>query len=69
MIRSKRLIFDQTGVDVSVTAINAKFARSQTTGGVKKEFKVSIGFQGVVAAGEDAGSKVRGKVKTKGSFE
>ncbi len=63
------LILDRTGVTIQVTKSKTTFKGSQTTGGVKKKFKCQIVWKGQVTAGAEVGKRVRGKIKTKGSYE
>ena len=64
----KAAVLDRLGVQIEVTSASVKFAGSQTTGGVKKKYKLKIAFEGTVTEGPDSGSRVKGTIKTKGSF-
>ena len=64
----KAMVLDMTGSDIDVTTTKTGFKGSQTTGGVKKKFKLRIAYKGTVAT-SDGPKKVRGRLKTKGVFE
>lgn len=63
------IVLEQTGVEIDVTKSKTVFKGSQTTGGVEKRYKLSIKWKGEVATGPETGKRVKGKIKTKGSFE
>lgn len=61
-------IDDQLGVEIDVTKSKFKYNGSQTTGGVQKKFNLKVKFEGTVKTGENAGKRVKGKIKTKGKY-
>jgi hypothetical protein len=63
------MVLDVTGAQVDVTESKTVFSGRQTTGGVKKIYKGRVAWKGAVVAGPDAGTPVKGRLRTKGSFE
>jgi len=63
------MILDRSGVQIDVTKSKTVFKGSQTTGGVKKKYKLVIKWKADVVTGPNAGKRAKGVIKTKGSFE
>jgi hypothetical protein len=60
---------DGIAQDVNVTEVKLTASGRQTTGGVKKSWNVKLKYKGVIAAGPDMGTSIKGTLKSKGSFE